>query len=119
MTNSEASVAIKIHTLNDLDEVFFKRLIGMVKHGINNYKIHPHLQSSNNFVMTQKELLNWIKTDETGCLSTIQKHLQKENLILIADQDNPQLAQAFLDKLFDVVWYLATSTRTGVLKYTG
>ena len=45
MTNSEASVAIKIYTLNDLDEVFFKRLIGMVKHGINNYKIHPHLQS--------------------------------------------------------------------------
>ena len=65
--------------------------------------------------MTQKELLDWMKTDETGCLSTIQEYLQKENLVLIVDQDNPQLEQSFLDTLFDAVWYLATSTRTGIL----
>ena len=115
---ASVAVAIKIHTFNDFDEVFFKQLINMVKHGINNYKIHPHLQSSkdsNSSTMTQKELLNWIKTDEIGCLSTIQEYLQKENLVLIVDKDNPQLAQAFLDKLFDAVWYLATSIRTGVL----
>lgn len=78
-----ASIAIKIHTFNDLDEVFFKRLISMIKHGINNCKIHPHLQTSNNSVMTQQELFNWIKTDEERCLSTIQEYLQKENLVRI------------------------------------
>lgn len=106
---------IKIHTFTDLDEVFFKRLISMVKHGINDHKIYHKSNYSSNSAMTQKELLDWMKTDETGCLSTIQEYLQKENLVLIVDQDNPQLEQSFLDTLFDAVWYLATSTRTGIL----
>ena len=104
---------IKIHTFTDLDEVFFKRLISMVKHGINDHKIYH--QSSSHSVMTQKELLDWMKADETGCLSTIQEYLQKENLIQIVDQDDPQLEQSFLDTLFDAVWYLSRSTRTGIL----
>ena len=105
---ASVAVAIKIHTFNDLDEVFFKRLISMIKHGINNCKIHPHLQTSNNSVMTQQELFNWIKTDEERCLSTIQEYLQKENLVRIINQDDSQLEQSFLDTLFDAVWHLAT-----------
>ena len=113
---STSPTLIKIHTFNDLDEVFFKRLISIIKNGIDNCKIHPPKSNhSHSSMITQSELHNWIKNDEEGCLSTIQKYLQKENLVLIVDQDDPQLEQAFLDTLFDAVWYLATSTKTGVL----
>ena len=56
---ASVAVAIQIHTFNDLDEVFFKRLISMVKHGINDHKIHH--QPSSHSAMTQKELFDWIK----------------------------------------------------------
>ena len=113
--NPKMANTIKIRTFTDLDEVFFKRLISMVKHGINDHKIYHKSNHSSNSAMTQKELLDWMKTDETGCLSTIQEYLQKENLIQIVNQDDPQLEQSFLDTLFDAVWYLSTSTRTGIL----
>lgn len=101
---------IQIRTFNDLDEVFFKQLISMVKNGIDDHEIHSN--QSSDTVMTQKELHDWITSDDESCLSTVHEYLKKENLVNIVDLENKdmqkQVEDAFLDTLFDAVFYLAT-----------
>lgn len=110
MRKQKMANTIQIRIFNDLDEVFFKQLISMVKNGIDDHKIHSNPSSDS--LMTQKELHEWIKNDDEGCLSTIQEYLKKENLVNIADLANKELQnqveEAFLDTLFDAIFYLAT-----------
>ena len=111
---AKPTATINIHTCNDLNEMFFKQLISIIKNGIYDLKIQSPKSNNSNSIMTQKELLNWIKNDEEGCLSTIKEYLQKESIeqVLIVNQNDPQLEQSFLDTLFDALWYLATSTNS-------